>query len=300
MGKFKNIYIYIKKFPQNVLSKKTKEIKHILSVVYQTLLAKNCEVNFDTSCSQFLDQTNLDQINFVNSNISNNCCDLIIVIGGDGSLLQVIRDKLDFKAPILGINQGRLGFMADLSVSNIADDLANIIDGEFIEESRSLLQASITDQQQNNSLHTAVNDIVLYNNKIPKLIEFQVFIDQKLVLQPRADGLVIATPTGSTAYALSAGGPILYPDLPVITMLALYPHSLNSRPIVINENSIIELKIINRDPTIEYGLNFDGQNNISLQPQDKILITKHPLATKLIHPLGYDYFNVLRSKLGWN
>lgn len=307
MGKFKNIHLFIKKI--SLIPNKQKnitEIKKIFNTIIKILSKQDCRLSFDISCKQFL--TGKQQ----SSSIKNDC-DLIIVIGGDGSLLNCIRKTVDTKIPILGIHKGRLGFLADLDINKIKVDLIKILSGEFIQENRSLLYAQIKRANNKNTEHNAlakhnyktinylaVNDIVLYNGKIPKLIEFQIFINNQFVLQQRADGLIVATPTGSTAYSLSAGGPILYPTLKNFTLVPLYPHTLSSRPIVVGEDSLIKLKILHQENNADCGLSFDGQKNIVLQSGDKIIINKYPTEVKLIHPADYNYFSTLREKLGWN
>lgn len=306
MGKFTNIHLFVKKIPENLFTKQNfQKIQLVIKKIIKIANQSKYNLNFDISCSQFLDKKFKYQItkhkNLPNKSELNS--DLIIIIGGDGSMLKSIRENINNDIPILGINQGRLGFLTDLNIDKLSVNLEKILKGNYIQEKRSLLQATIKKSNHKKPTHIkyhAVNEIVLYNDKIPKLIEFQIYINGKFILQQRADGLVIATPTGSTAYSLSAGGPILDPKLKVITLVPLYPHTLSSRPIVINEDSIIELKIINQNLNIEYGLNFDGQKNISLNIEDQIIITKHPKEFNLIHPTDYNYFSILREKLGWN
>ena len=295
MGKFKNIYLFAKKFSLNSLNKQNfLEIKDAINHTINILHTQNCNLYFDATCKQFLTKRPGRGQSPTPTNY-----DLIIVIGGDGSLLNAIRETIDLKAPILGIHKGRLGFLADLNINKIKSNLTKILSGKYIEEKRSLLYVKI--KRKNKTItSSAVNDIVLYNGKIPRLIEFQIFIDKQFVLQQRADGLIITTPTGSTAYSLSAGGPILYPTLKNFTLVPLSPHTLSSRPLVISEDSLIELKILHNSNITDYGLSFDGQKNILLQPNDQITITKYPTEIRLIHPINYNYFTVLREKLGWN
>lgn len=292
MGKFQNIHLFIKKISPNLHNKQNIiEINNIFNTIVNILEKQRCNLYFDISCNQFLKKYNSKPPSK---------CDLIIVIGGDGSLLNSIRETIDTKVPILGIHKGRLGFLADLSINKIKYSLTKILAGEFIEEKRSLLFAKIKKNNKKTLKYSAVNDIVLYNGKIPKLIEFQIFIDNQFVLQQRSDGLLIATPTGSTAYSLSAGGPILYPTLKNFTLVPLYPHTLSSRPLVVSSDSIIQLKILNHENNPDCGLSFDGQENVMLENNDQIIITKYPTEARLIHPLDYNYFTILREKLGWN
>lgn len=273
--KFKNIGLFVKKHNSNDSS----AIAPIVSKVKTILEQQACNVHIDP---------------LINLNL-----DLIIVIGGDGSFLSTARNIVDSLVPIVGIHKGRLGFLADLNINQIKNKLTKILNGEYIEEHRTLLQASI---KKNKKLITncALNDIVLYNGAIPRLMEFEIFIDNNFVLQLRADGLIIATPTGSTAYSLSAGGPILYPSLKIFNLVPMSPHTLSSRPLVIADNSIIKIKILNNPNNIDCGLSFDGQNYANLSIGDEINITKYKHELKLIHPKDYDYFSILREKLNWN
>lgn len=226
-------------------------------------------------------------------------CDLIMVIGGDGSLLKAARAVVNNQVPILGINGGNLGFLADVRPQDLNNSLGPMLDGEFYEEQRTMLNATIMQngKAQNNLL--ALNDIVLHHGDIARLIEFQIHINDQFVVAQRADGVITSTPTGSTAYALSGGGPIVYPTLDVITLLPMFPHALNSRPIVINKNSKIRL-VLNRSNTIDAKFSCDGQTHISLTAGDEVHIEANKHSLRLLHPKTYNYYNVLREKLGWN
>ncbi len=285
MNNFKNIGLFIKKIEPNSVESPTSSkigIKAAVEKVLKILQQHNCNIYSEKECLK-------------------KSCDLIIVIGGDGSLLHAARTIIDTNTPILGIHKGRLGFLADLNFNKIKSSLTAILSGKYIEEQRSLLYTSIKQKNKpKNITNCAVNDVVLYSGKIPRLIEFEIFIDDQFILQLRADGLIIATPTGSTAYSLSAGGPILYPTLKIFNIIPMYPHTLNSRPLVVNETSLIKLKILDHHNNADCGLSFDGQNYIKLTKGTEINITKYHKELKLIHPLKYNYFTMLREKLGWN
>lgn len=273
---FKNIGIFTKSTPNT-------EIKQAVNTVTKILQELNCNIYTGVATLK-------------------KSCDLIIVIGGDGSFLSTTRKVVDLNIPIVGIHKGRLGFLADLSINNIKSSLTKILSGNYLKEHRSLLQATIIKAKNKKQIlkKQAVNDIVLYNGKIPRLMEFKILINDQSVLQLRADGLIIATPTGSTAYSLSAGGSILYPTLKVFNLVPMSPHTLNARPLVINENSIIKLEIIDNQNNNECGLSFDGQDYVKLSIGDQININKYPKELRLIHPINYNYFNTLREKLGWS
>ena len=310
MCKFKNIHLFVKKKLSNSNNKQNiSETKKIFNTILNTLKNNNYNLSFDISCKELLPATkqNFFKNDLLKStkHIVPNKCDLLMIIGGDGSILNYIRKTVDKQLPFLGINQGRLGFLADLNINKIKTELIKILSGKFVIENRSLLCAKVKKKSSNHFTHyLAVNDIVLCNNKIPKLIEFQIFINNKFVLQQRADGLIISTPTGSTAYSLSAGGPILYPALKIFSLVPLYPHTLTSRPLVISEDSTINLKILKQKNNTRFdsncSLSFDGQEHVELALEDEVIISKYPIDARLIHPKNYNYFATLREKLGWN
>ncbi len=225
--------------------------------------------------------------------------DLIIVLGGDGSLLNAARAIVSFEVPILGINRGSLGFLADILPQEMESDLSAILAGNYTHEERTLLHASIERNQKIIAESTALNDVVLYRTGVARMIEFEVYINKQFVLRQRGDGCMVATPTGSTAYALSGGGPILYPTLPAFVLLPMMPHTLTSRPMVIDNNNPIEI-IIAENNDVPPRLSCDGQFHVDLEPGDILHIKKHKKALTLIHPPEHDYFSVLRQKLGWS
>lgn len=225
-------------------------------------------------------------------------CDLVIVVGGDGSLLNAARAVAPYHIPILGVNRGRLGFLADILPHNMEKELNSILEGSYAKEQRFLLEATLKRDDKTIAEGTALNDVVLYSGNVARMTDFEVYINQDFVLRQLADGLITATPTGSTAYALSAGGPIVYPSLNAITLAPLCPHTLSSRPIVVDANSLIELKVTENN-SIAPQLSCDGQLHFDLLPGDRILIHKYAHELVLIHPKHHNYFTVLREKLGW-
>jgi NAD+ kinase len=226
-------------------------------------------------------------------------CDLVIVIGGDGSLLKAARAIVDAQIPILGVNRGNLGFLADVTASNLETALDEILAGEYVEEQRTMLNASVIQNSKLIPGHLALNDIVLHHGELARLIDFQMFIDDQFVVDQRADGVITSTPTGSTAYALSGGGPIVYPTLDVITLLPMFPHALNTRPIVIDKKSKIRL-VLNASNRLAAQFSADGQSQMTLHAGDEIHIEANKNNLRLLHPLSYNYFALLREKLGWN
>lgn len=257
----------------------------ILSNVKDYLLSRGCTVYLESWLAQPS-----------HSLVKN--CDLMIVIGGDGSLLRAARLVVDHGIPILGINQGHLGFLADIQPQFFRKQLGAILDGQYQETHRFLLEVEILSDTQ--SIHEiALNEIVLVSGDIARMIEYQLTLDGQLVCTQRADGLIIATPTGSTAYALSGGGPILHPQLDAFVLVPMFPHTLSARPLVVSANSTLELKVAAPRARNLPGLTCDGLQQILLSPQAKITIRKKAKSLRLIHPPEYQYFEVLRSKLQW-
>lgn len=226
-------------------------------------------------------------------------CDLVIVVGGDGSILGAADALVDFHIPILGINRGQLGFLTDINPQDFKSELTKILAGEYAQETRFLLSAQV--HAANNGIvssQIALNEITFYAGRAARLIEFAVYIDNLFVYRQRSDGLIVATPTGSTAYALSGGGPILHPSLECMVLVPIMPHTLTSRPIVINSQSVVDIVVIsNTDDKPD--VSWDGHRAYSLGPQDRIQIRRHHHTLRLIHPLNYDYYQTLRSKLQW-
>lgn len=220
--------------------------------------------------------------------------DLILVIGGDGSLLNAAHLALPHDLPVLGINRGRLGFLTDIHPNEL-DKIGAVLAGDYQMEQRFLL--STTD---NKKTHTdiALNDVVLLPGDVAQMIEFDIIIDGNFVCNQRADGLIIATPTGSTAYALSGGGPILHPKLNAIVLVPMFPHTLSSRPIVVSGDANIELHISPKNEASPY-ISCDGQRRVPITPGSQLYIHKNKKSLQLIHPENYEYFSTLREKLGW-
>jgi len=225
-------------------------------------------------------------------------CDLVIVVGGDGSLLGAARELAKSKIPLLGVNRGRLGFLTDISPADLEERLEKVLQGEYIEETRFLLDGHVERNGQPFGFGTALNDVVLHPGKSTRMIGFDLYIDGHFVYSQRSDGLIVATPTGSTAYSLSAGGPIMHPKLDAVVLVPMFPHTLSSRPIVVDGKSEIKLVIGETNETYPQ-ISFDGQMNIACAPGDIIRITKKPFKIKLIHPLDHNFYATCRDKLGW-
>jgi NAD+ kinase len=224
-------------------------------------------------------------------------CQLLIVVGGDGSLLHAAHSVINHEIPVLGVNRGRLGFLTDIHPTEL-NKIKNILEGEYKLEKRFLLTASATLQGKQIGTSDALNEVALIPDSVPHMSEFEVYIDDQFVCSQDSDGLIVATPTGSTAYALSGGGPILHPQLDAIVLVPMFPHTLSIRPIVIEGNHRITI-IITPNNTTSPRLTCDSQAFINTPPGTHIYIQKKPQHLHLIHPLDYNYYETLRSKLHW-
>jgi NAD+ kinase len=222
---------------------------------------------------------------------------LVIVLGGDGTMLGVARQLARYKVPLIGINQGRLGFMTDIPIDRILPALAEILSGKAKAEERTLLEARLVRDGKEIHCSVAVNDVVVARGSGAGMAELKVTVDGAFMYNQRSDGLIVSTPTGSTAYALSAGGPLLHPTLAGIVLVPIAPHALSNRPIVVPDTSDIVVEIMNgRDISV----NFDMQTFTSLQHGDQIMISRSPNTITFLHPEGWSYYHTLREKLHWN
>ncbi len=223
--------------------------------------------------------------------------DLAVVIGGDGTLLNIARTLAPHSVPIAGVNQGRLGFLTDLSMGTMLEGIGAMLDGRFVTEQRLLLSATVVRNNAEIFTGLAFNEVVVHRSQVSSMVEFEVRIDGDYVYNQRADGLIISTPTGSTAYAMSAGGPILHPGLDVLQLVPVCPHSLSNRPIVVKGTCVIEL-LMHR--TGDNCVRYDSHTNYELQLHDKLVVTRYEKPVCLLHPEGHSYYHTLREKLLWN
>ena len=239
------------------------------------------------------------RLSFVNYNELGKEADLIIVVGGDGSLLHAAKATTLYNTPILGINRGTLGFLTDINPEYATAEVAAVIAGAYREERRFFLQASVCDHDKIIAQGLALNDVVLTPGKdIVQMIEFDISINKEFVCHQRSDGLIVATPTGSTAYALSAGGPIISPNLDALVLVPMFPHTLSMRPLVINADSKVKVTIAN-DAATKPRVNCDAKAPIDVPAGGHIHISKSQHTLRLLHPQHYNYFHTLRSKLRW-
>lgn len=226
-------------------------------------------------------------------------CDLVIVVGGDGSILQASGVMATTGTPILGVNRGRLGFLADVNPERLTEQVMQVLSGAYEYDERVLLAMQIGDKKTVIHQDTALNDVVLHAGKSVHTIDFQLRIDGIDVYRQHADGLIVSTPTGSTAYNLSAGGPIVYPTLSTICLAPMYPHTLSSRPILVSDASVIEIKV-HKDNRTQPMVSSDGRTSTPLYPNQVLTITKYPHKLTLLHPVGFDFYEACRTKLNWN
>ena len=226
-------------------------------------------------------------------------CDLVIVVGGDGSLLGAARTLCHSGTLVLGVNRGRLGFLTDISPDELEARVGEVLDGHYEVEERFLLDAELYRDDTPMGGGDALNEVVLHPGKAVRMIEFELFLDGQFVYSQRSDGLIVATPTGSTAYSLSGGGPIMHPRLDVLTLVPMFPHTLSSRPIVVDAASEIRIHIGETNQTYPH-ISCDGQTRAVAKPDDVLVIRRKPHTVHLVHPVGHNFYEVLRSKLGWS
>ena len=220
--------------------------------------------------------------------------DIVVVFGGDGTLLNAARKYLNYDIPILGINMGNVGFLTDISTDNFEKTIKEVLNGNYKIEERNLVSAKFG----NNHLY-GLNEVVIHSGAYAQLMRYRLNVNDKVVYEQRSDGLIIATPTGSTAYALSAGGPIIHPSLDVWTILPMLPQSLSSRPFIISTDEKVEMDLFD-GPNENAKICVDGQDDIDIPYGEKILISKMEKTLKLVHPNDNDFFEACREKLGWS
>jgi NAD+ kinase len=224
--------------------------------------------------------------------------DVAIVVGGDGTLLHVARKLCEHEVPLVGVNMGRLGFLTDIPEDHMIEAVGKILDGEYETEERSMLHAEIMRGGRIVQTSNAFNDVIIGKGELSRMIELEVYESGEFVHSMRGDGLIVATPTGSTAYALSAGGPLLHPTLAAIALVPICPHALSNRPIVVPDHSVVEVAITKVNQQRTY-VTFDGQENFALEANDRVYVRKAEHSVHLMHPTGRSHYDVLRAKLRW-
>ncbi|WP_159715136.1 NAD(+) kinase [Blochmannia endosymbiont of Camponotus nipponensis] len=268
---------------------------HTYNILYHWLCDKGVTVIIEHHVAKLLNAqtTIVGDLNDIG-----NYADLAIVIGGDGNMLRAANILARYNIKVIGINRGTLGFLTDLDPNSALIELSDVLSGHFINEKRFLLDVTVQSYNNINKIGSAINEVILHTNTIRRMIEFELYIDDNFIFSQRSDGLIISTPTGSTAYALSAGGPILSPAIDAMVLVPICPHTLSSRPIVINSKSIICLKF--SKTTSEFKIGYDNQTPIFVHKEEEIFIQRSNYYLDLIHPNNYNYFKTLNIKLGWS
>ncbi len=224
--------------------------------------------------------------------------DLAIVVGGDGTMLNAARLLSDHAIPAIGVNLGRLGFLTDISLHELEPSLTAVLEGKCYVELRTMLQCRVLEERKEMFSGISLNDIVISKGNSGRLIEFETRVNRQYIAHTRSDGLILSTPTGSTAYALSAGGPIISPGLPVISMAPICPHTLSNRPIILNENDEVVISALKVRES-NANLILDGVISYHLNGRETITVQRAPKKLRMMHMEGFNYFETLRSKLGW-
>lgn len=272
----------------------TREVGESLGALAAFLRTQGVTVLIDESTAK---ATDIQGYEIASTAVLGERADLVVVLGGDGTMLNAARQMAEYSVPVVGVNQGRLGFMTDISRDHMFEGVADILAGKFTREERILLDAEVL-RGGERVFHTlAFNDVVISKGDLGRMIELEVKVDGGFLYVLRADGMIVATPTGSTAYALSANGPILHPSVRGLAVVPLCPHALSNRPITISDNSVIDVTVANPH---ECRVHFDSVARFDAIAYDRISIRRSDHVVTLLHPQGYSYFEMLREKLHWS
>ena len=266
----------------------------VLEGIAQFLVDQGCTVAIEANTAA---NTQLGQYAALETDQIGEQCDLGLVVGGDGTMLSIGRQLASYGTPLIGINQGRLGFVTDIPLDGYQNTLAPMLRGEYEEDHRPLMYGRVMREGVCVYDAFAMNDVVVNRGSASGMVELRVEVDGHFVANQRADGLIIASPTGSTAYALSAGGPMLHPSIPGWVLVPIAPHTLSNRPIVLADVTEIAIEIVSGRGA---SASFDMQSLASLLHGDRILVTRSEYCVRFLHPRGWSYFDTLRKKLRWN
>ena len=277
---FKNIGVVLKK---NLSADDLSVVRGLVEI-----LAKNVSNIFSAN------KIDLKNVQVVDAQKFNQVVDLIIVFGGDGTLLGAARKFISNKTPILGINLGTVGFLTDVNIENFGSVIKDVLNDDYVLEERSLVEASFLDQEV-----FGLNEVLIHSGSYAQLMRYRLIIDGRTVYEQRSDGLIVATPTGSTAYALSAGGSIVHPELNIWNIIPMMSQSLSSRPLIVSNEKSMEIQLI-KGPLEHAMICVDGQKDIPIEYNHSIFITKKNLSLKIIHPSDNDFYEACREKLGWS
>jgi len=273
---------------------KSRDVAEPLRVLGRLLADRGCAVLLEQETAV---ESGVDAFPVVDFAGIGKRADLAVVLGGDGTMLSAARALASSGVPLVGINQGRLGFMTDIALESMTAKMASILAGQYALEPRTMLAAEVSRAERSVFAATALNDVIVTKGASGRLIELVVGIDGQFVYDLRSDGLIVATPTGSTAYALSSNGPILQPNVPAFALVPISPHTLSNRPIAVSDGCTVEV-------TLKHGtdarLQCDGQPQLDLVEGDRITARRSPHTLHLLHPPGYDYYAMLREKLHWS
>ena len=278
-----------------VTKPQAESVRQTLHVLFDYLTRKNCTIILDEKIPEAINNGSYES---VDRETLGKRCDLVIAVGGDGTILNAARSLAHAHVPLVGINVGRLGFLADISPDDLETSLDEILTGSYREEQRFLLEMQVVRDNEVIFEGDAFNDVVVHIRNIARMLEFETRINDEFVNHQRADGIVISTPTGSTAYALSSGGPLLHATLEAITLVPISPHTLSSRPLVVDSSSLINIMICNTNEGIAQ-VSCDGHLSTDVLVGDHIRIKRKDDKVTLLHPRQHNYFEILRAKLHW-
>ena len=284
----------IGKYHASLSGRQSDAMRRVLEDIAEYLAAQGCEILLERETANSASLAGYPLVNVPEIGAR---CDLGLVVGGDGTMLGIGRQLAPFGVPLIGINQGRLGFITDISLEKFRATLTPMLRGEYVEDRRSLMHARVMRDGHCVFDVLAMNDVVVNRGAISGMVELRVEVGGHFVANQRADGLIIATPTGATAYALSAGGPLLHPSIPGWVLVPIAPHTLSNRPIVLSDDTEVAIEIVaGRDASA----NFDMQSLASLLHGDRITVRRSKHSVRFLHPRGWSYFDTLREKLHWN
>lgn len=284
----------IGKYQASSAGSMTDSSRQALEDIAQFIEAQGCAVSLESETAR---NTGLTRYPALNVDDIGARCDLGLVVGGDGTMLGIGRQLARFRTPLIGINQGRLGFITDIPFDAYKATLPAMLEGDYEEDLRPLMHATVVRDERIVFEALAMNDVVVNRGATSGMVELRVEVDGHFVANQRADGLIIASPTGSTAYSLSAGGPMLHPSIPGWVLVPIAPHTLSNRPIVLSDATEIVVEVVSgRDVSA----NFDMQSLASLVHGDRILVKRSEHCVRFLHPQGWNYFATLRKKLRWN
>lgn len=294
-SKFRHVALVGKYQSSTSASTAPEQSRQILQDIADFLHSQGCEVVLETETAAHTGLQN--SFPFMDADALGHHCHLGIVVGGDGTMLGIARRLAQYGTPLIGINQGRLGFVTDIALNDYQQALLPMLHGEYEQENRPLMHARVVRNGETVFEALAMNDVVVNRGSTSGMVELRVEVDGRFVSNQRADGLIVATPTGSTAYTLSVGGPLMHPSIPAWLMAPIAPHTLSNRPIVLSDQTEVMMEVVSgRD----ISANFDMQSLASLLHGDRIYVRRSQHSVHFLHPVGWNYFATLRKKLGWN